>query len=191
MVVNSYINIFIIVIISILNLTNAQNIITSWHYDKVQMYEMETLGDIFTYENFKDITFNEFTEDSITINNLKISDVSHSLYDSYLNFKTGLLLLTPDKVSLSFTFNYTYGSISSNATFDFKINMIKIRLKNNKEDQTQTASIFGEYSDTDFSVYDISDKILAEKVKYAIYKGFKNKDILNGVILKNIDNRTL
>ena len=187
MVVNSYINIFIIVIISILNLTNAQNIITSWHYDKVQMYEMETLGDIFTYENFKDITFNEFTEDSITINNLKISDVSHSLYDSYLNFKTGLLLLTPDKVSLSFTFNYTYGSISSNATFDFKINMIKIRLKNNKEDQTQTASIFGEYSDTDFSVYDISDKILAEKVKYAIYKGFKNKDILNGVILKNID----
>jgi hypothetical protein len=44
-----------------------------------------------------------------------------------------------------------------------------------------------EYSDSDFSVYDISDKILAEKVKYAIYKGFKNKDILNGVILKNID----
>ena len=187
MAFNSYINIFIIVTISILNLTKAQNIITSWHYDKVQMYEMETLGDIFTYENFKDITFNEFTEDSITINNLKISDVSHSLYDSYLNFKTGLLLLTPDKVSLSFTFNYTYGSISSNATFDFKINMIKIRLKNNKEEQTQTANISGEYSDTDFSVYDISDKILAEKVKYAIYKGFKNKDILNGVILKNID----
>ena len=151
------------------------------------MYEMETLGGLFAYENFKDITFDEFKEDSITINNLKISDMSHSLYDSYLNFKTGLLLLTPGKVSLSFTFDYTFGDISSNATFDFNINMIKIRLKNNKEDQDQTASISGEYSDTDFSIYEISDKILAERVKYAIYKGFKNKDILNSVILKKIN----
>ena len=185
--INSFINFLIILIISIFNLSNTQNIITSWHYDKVQMYEMETIGDMFTYENLKDITFGELKEDFITINNLKISDVSHSLYDSYLNFKTGLILLTPDKVSLSFTFNYTFGDITSNASFDFKINIIRIKYKNNKEEQTQAVNISGEFSDTDFSVYDISDKILSERVRYAIYKGFKNNYILNGTIFKNID----
>jgi len=148
---------------------------------------METIGDMFTYENLKDITFGELKEDFITINNLKISDVSHSLYDSYLNFKTGLILLTPDKVSLSFTFNYTFGDITSNASFDFKINIIRIKYKNNKEEQTQAVNISGEFSDADFSVYDISDKILSERVRYAIYKGFKNNYILNGTIFKNID----
>ena len=185
--INSYINILIILIISILNLANSQNIISSWHYDKVQMYEMETLGNPFTYENLKNITFGEFSEDFITISNLKISDVSHSLYDSYLNLKTGFLLLTPDKVSISFTFDYTYGTVSSNATLDFKINLIKIKIKNNKTEQNQNVEIYGEFSDTDFSVYDISDKFMAERVKYVIYKGFKKGNVLNEKILGKID----
>lgn len=187
--INSYIYILIILIISTLNFANSQNIISSWDYDKVQMYEMETLGNPFTYENLKNITFDEMSEDQgfITIKNLKISDVSHSLYDSYLNLKTGFLLLTPDKVSISFTFDYTYGTVSSNATLDFKINLIKIKIKNNKTEQNQNVEIYGEFSDTDFSVYDISDKFMAERVKYVIYKGFKKGNVLNEKILGKID----
>ena len=185
---NSYINILIILIISIFNLSNTQNIITSWHYDKVQMYEMETIGDMFTYENLKDITFGELKEDFITINNLKISDVSHSLYDSYLNFKTGLILLTPDKVSLSFTFNYTFGDITSNASFDFKINIIRIKYKNNKEEQTQAVNISGEFSDADFSVYDISDKILSERLLLSSFCSFvANTKVVNSGFSSIID----
>ena len=59
--------------------------------------------------------------------------------------------------------------------------------ENNKEEQTQAVNISGEFSDADFSVYDISDKILSERVRYALYKGFKNNYILNGTIFKNID----
>ena len=184
---NSQINILIFLIISTFNLINSQNVITSWHYDKVQMYELETLGDLFTYENLKDIIFNDFTEDSITIKNIKLKEVHHSLYDSYLDFKKGLLLLSPDKVSLSFSFDYIYGSTTSNGTFDFKINMIKIKIKNNKEEQSQSFNISGEYSDEDFSVYEISDKLITKNVKYAIYKGFNRLNVLNDNIFAKIN----
>ena len=177
----------IILFISILNCLYSQNIITSWHYDKVQMYELETIGDIFTDDNFKDVTFDDFTEDSIDIKNLKISSVHHSLYDSYLNFKLGLLLFSPNKISFSFTFEYDYDGINANATFDLKISMIKMRLKNNKEEQTQTVNISCEYSDSDFSVYDISDKIIAEKVQLALYKGFQRLNFVQGNILSKVN----
>ena len=176
-----------ILFISLMSLVNSQNIITSWHYDKVQMFDLETLSDLFANEDIKKITINDFTENSINIKNLKITEFTHSLYDSYLNYKTGLFLLTPDKISFSFTFDYEYNNIKSNATFDFKLNLIKIKIKNNKEAQTQSVNINGEYSDTDFSVYDINDKFLNEKVKYSIYKGFKRLNIVNNDILGKID----
>jgi len=40
--------------------------------------------------------------------------------------------------------------------------MIKIKIKNNKEDQSQSFNISGEYSDEDFSVYEISDKFITK-----------------------------
>ena len=181
------INILIILIISTFNLVNSQNIITSWNYYKVQMYELETLGELFTYENLKDATFNDFTEDEVSISNIKLKEVHQSLYDSYLDFKKGLLLLSPDKVSLSFSFDYTFGQNSSNGTFDFKINTIRIKIKNNKEDQSQSFNITGEYSDEDFSVYEISDKFITKNVRYAIYKGFKRLNFLNNNIFGKIN----
>ena len=58
-------------IISILNLTISQNIITSWHYDKVQMYDLQKIGTILSTQiKEKATSFPSFTEDSITITNL-------------------------------------------------------------------------------------------------------------------------
>ena len=120
MAIKSKIYFSIFLIISIFNYANSQNIITSWHYDKVQMYDLETIGDIFVDDTFTDIIFDDFSEYSIDIKNLKITSVHQSLYDSYLNFKSGLFLFMPDKVSFSFAFEYTYEGASSKATFDFK-----------------------------------------------------------------------
>lgn len=184
---NNLIYIYIIFIISFLNYVNSQNIITSWHYDKVQMYELETIGDIFTNSFFNDTSFIDFTEDSIDIKNLQISSVSHSLYDSYLNFKTGLFLLMPNKVSFSFTFDYSYEGDQYKATCDLKLNMIKIRVKNDKEKQNPSAKISSDYSESDFSVFDISDKTIAGKVKSALYKGFNNNNFVNNNILGKIN----
>ena len=102
---DSFILINLFVILSIFNLSVSQNIITSWHYDKVQMYDLQKIGNILRSQIMEKVTsLPSFTEDSIQITNLKLIGVQHSLYDSYLNFKTGLLLFTPNKVTLSFKY---------------------------------------------------------------------------------------
>ena len=107
-----------------------------------------------------------------------------SLYDSYLNFNSGLLLFTPNKVSLSFNFSYSGQGNTGSASFDLKINVLKIRLSNNKEDQTQSVQISMFSNENDFSVYEISDKEFSSKVKKALYKGFGSKKILDGISSK-------
>ena len=178
----------IIILLSNLNIYISQNIITSWHYDKVQMYDIQKIGAILSSQIKQKVTsLPDFTEDSIRITNLKISNVQQSLYDSYLNFNTGLLLFTPNKVTLSFTFSYSGQSSSGSASFDLKINILKIRIKNNKEDQTQSVTISMFSKESDFTVYEIADKDLLEKVKTALYKGFDNNNILDEQISSKID----
>lgn len=180
------INIF--TIISILYLSICQNIITSWNYDKVQMYELQKIGNILSTQiKEKVTTLPEFTEDSIKITDLKLTDVQHSLYDSYLNFHTGLLLFTPNKLTFSFTFSYSAESGSGSASFDLKVNVLKMRLSNNKEEQTQSTEVSMYSTENDFSVYEISDKTLSAKVKTALNKGFENNDILNNKFSSVID----
>ena len=181
-------NLCIIIIISIICLYKSQNIITSWHYDKVQMYEIQKLGTIIeTQIKEKVKTLPDFTEDSIKITNLNLTEVQQSLYDSYLNLKTGLLLLTPNKVTLGFTFSYEAEGASGAASFDLKINILKILISNNKAEQTQNVEVSMSSGEDDFSVYEITDKDLANKVKVALSKGFKNNDILNKEIAAKID----
>ena len=178
----------LIIIISILYLSKSQNIITSWHYDKVQMYDIQKIGSILSTQIIEKVTsLPDFTEDSIKISNLKITDVQQSLYDSYLNFNTGLLLFTPNKVTLSFNFTYSADSVSGSASFDLKINILKMRLANNKKDQTQTAEISMFSTEDDFSIYEISDKTLSARVRTALSKGFDNNNILDGQISSKID----
>lgn len=171
-----------------LNIVVSQNIITSWHYDKVQIYELQKIGTILSTQIKEKVTsLPDFTEDSIKITNLKISSIQQSLYDSYLNFNTGLLLFTPNKVTLSFTFSYSAQSTSGSASFDLKIDILKIRISNNKEDQTQSFQISMFSKEEDFTVYEISDKDLLAKVKTALYKGFENNNILDENISSKID----
>ena len=178
-----FINIFLI--LSMFNLSINQNIITSWHYDKVQMYEMQKLGTILSTQiKEKTTSLPDFTEDSISITNLKLTEVQQSLYDSYLNFNSGLLLFTPNKVSLSFNFSYSGQGNEGSASFDLKINVLKIRLRNNKKDQTQSVQISMFSNENDFSVYEISNKDFSSRVKTALYKGFENKKILDGISSK-------
>ena len=171
--------------IAILNLSISQNIITSWHYDKVQMYDLQKVGKILSTQLKEKITtLPSFTEDSINISNLKFLEVQHSLYDSYLNFNSGLFLFTPNKVTLSFNFTYTYQGSSGSASFDLKINTLKMRLNNNKGNQTQTVQVSMFSNENDYSVFEIPDKELASKVKTALYKGFENNNIFKDISSK-------
>ena len=180
------INIFIL--LSNLNISFSQNIITSWHYDKVQMYDIQKIGSIISSQIKQKVnSLPDFTEDSIKVTNLTISEVQQSLYDSYLNLNSGLLLFTPNKVIIGFTFSYSAQNDSGSASFDLKINILKIRIKNNKEDQTQSVIVSMFATENDFSVYEIADKDLLAKIKTALYKGFENNNILDGYISPTID----
>ena len=178
----------IFILLANLNISLSQNIITSWHYDKVQMYDIQKVGTILSSQIKQKVTsLPDFTEDSIKITNLTISDVQQSLYDSYLNLNSGLLLFTPNKVTIGFTFSYSAQSSSGSASFDLKVNILKIRTKNNKEDQTQTVTVSMFATENDFSVYEISDKELLAKIQATLYKGFENNNILDGYISSSID----
>ena len=177
------INLF--VILSILNLYISQNIITSWHYDKVQMYDLQKIGNILSSQIMEKVTsLPDFEEDAIKITNLKLIGVQHSLYDSYLNFKTGLLLFTPNKVTLSFNFTHTCESGSGPASFDLKINILKMRLTNFKQNQTQKVEVSMFSAEDDYNVFEIPDKALLARVRTALYKGFESNKILNGISSK-------
>ena len=176
---------YLFLILSLFNLSICQNIITSWHYDKVQMYEMQKIGKFITKQiKEKAATLPKFTEDSIEIENIKLTEVQQSLYDSYLNFNSGLLLLTPNKVSLSFNFSYAGQGNTGSGSFDLKINVFKIRLINNKKDQTQSAQISMFSNENDFTVYEIIDKDFSNKIKTALYKGFEKNKILDDISSK-------
>jgi len=176
-------NLFLI--LSILNLSISQNIITSWHYDKVQMYDLQKIGNILSSQIMEKVTsLPSFSEDSIQITNLKLIGVQHSLYDSYFNFKTGLLLFTPNKVTLSFNFTYTSQSGSGSASFDLKINILKMRLTNVKQDQTQKVEVSMFSKEEDYNVFEISDKALLARVRTVLYNGFESNHILKDISSK-------
>ena len=177
----------ILTLFSIITLSFSQNIISSWHYDKVQMYDIQKIGNALQTQLKEVKNLPEFTEDSIKISNLVITDVQISLYDSYLNFNTGLFLFNPNKITLSFNFSYTISGTTLEATFDLKINTLKMRLKNNKETQTQTVVSTMSSGEGDYSVFGISDKETSNKVKTVLYKGFENNKILNEKIASQIN----
>ena len=180
----------IVLIISILYLSLSQNIITSWNYDKVQMYELQKIGNILSTQiKEKVYELPEITGEGITLDNIILTDVQHTLYDSYLNFKTGLLLFTPNKVT--FSFNFSYSSVneseSGSASFDLNVDLLKIRLKNNKTEQTQSTEIYMNSNEDDFSVYEIPDKNFSAIVKRVLYEGFSGSDYLNNYFSNSID----
>ena len=95
----SFVIINLFVILSLLNLSISQNIITSWHYDKVQMYDLQKIGNILSSQIMEKVTsLPDFEEDAIRITNLKLLGVQHSLYDSYLISKQVFFFLPQIKL---------------------------------------------------------------------------------------------
>ena len=89
--------------ISLISLYISQNIITSWNYDKVAMYDLQKM--ITFLNSFLKEPLNipcDLSKDTIKVNNIKLIQIETNLYDSLINYNTGLLLLAPNKITLSF-----------------------------------------------------------------------------------------
>ena len=114
----------------------CQNIITSWNYDKVGMYDIQKIKSYLMQEfhgkEFK-MPYN-IVWNNIRITNITLVDIETNLYDSYLNYNRSLFLLTPNKVTLFFNFNYSESTLGYNetATLELKIGTYKLKIFNDK-----------------------------------------------------------
>ena len=87
--------------LSLLSLFLSQNIITSWNYDKVAMYDLQKINTFLSkvFTTPLDIPY-EFSIDSLKVDKVKLIKIETNLYDSLINYNTGLLLLAPNKITL-------------------------------------------------------------------------------------------
>ena len=127
-----------LILISLLSLCISQNIITSWNYDKVAMYDLQKLStflNTFLKEPL-DIPCS-LSKDKIKVNNIKLIQIETNLYDSLINYNTGLLLLAPNKITLSFNFSYeeTSKQLKDSATLSLSILTFKLKFDNDKKEQ--------------------------------------------------------
>ena len=169
------------------SLYSCQNIVTSWNYDKVAMYDVQKINTYllteFTPNNTYDLP-NEIYSENSTIKDISWVNVSTSLYDSYLNYNNGLLLFTPNKLTLNFNFSYWESTKGYNDTaiLELKIDVLKIRIENDKINQKPKMSLIMTAPKDNYKVYGISDKEFLNSLIDTLYTGFQNQSILNETV---------
>ena len=177
----------------LLTLSISQNIITSWNYDKVKMYDIQKINSFLLTRlvNLCDNLPNELPElNNIKVSNLKIVGIETNLYDSLLNYHTGLFLFTPNKITLYFNFSYTdktKGYDNVPAQLELKIATLKIKVKNDIINKKPTISSTMSSILDNFNVAGIPDKEFLKLLKDTLFSGFNNLNILSGEISDKIN----
>ena len=164
----------------------AQNIITSWDYDKVAMYDIQKINTYLLTELVKqDIVIPGLVlVHNIHVTNVRLIDVQSTLYDSYLNYNNGVFLFTPNKITLYFNFSYSESTRGYNdsATLELKINTLKIKIKNDKISQKPKISTKMAARQEDFNVPGIQDKEFLNLLIDTLFSGFVRAYVLSELI---------
>ena len=175
--------------LSLFSLFLSQNIITSWNYDKVAMYDLQKLNTFLNNfaQNPLDIPIT-LKNNTLTINNIKLIQIDTNLYDSLINYNTGLLLLAPNKITLYFNFSYEDGTQRGDTTLELKILTFKLKVSNDKTtDKKATFEIKMTSPLENYSIHGIQDKTLLEALKYLFCKGFQDNSVLNKIIPEKME----
>ena len=183
--------IFIIIISLLLfSLSLSQNIITSWNYDKVSMYDIQKVNTFLTsfLQEPLDIPI-EIKNDTLSIEKIKLISIQTNLYDSLINYNTGLLLFTPNKVTLCFNFSYTETKkgYKGDSTLELKLQNFKIKVKNDKDDPKSIFSIKMSATKEGYSIPGIQDKEFLNKLQSVLYSEFNKNSVLNEIISENLE----
>ena len=179
----------IYIFLSIISVFICQNIITSWNYDKVAMYDLQKINTFLNNfaQNPLDIPIT-LKNNTLTINNIKLIQIDTNLYDSLINYNTGLLLLAPNKITLYFNFSYEYGTQRGDTTLELKILTFKLKVSNDKViDKKATFEIKMTSPLENYSIHGIQDKTLLEALKYLFCKGFQDNSVLNKIIPEKME----
>ena len=179
----------IYIFLSIISVFICQNIITSWNYDKVAMYDLQKINTFLNNfaQNPLDIPIT-LKNNTLTINNIKLIQIDTNLYDSLINYNTGLLLLAPNKITLYFNFSYEDGTQRGDTTLELKILTFKLKVSNDKTtDKKATFEIKMTSPLENYSIHGIQDKTLLEALKYLFCKGFQDNSVLNKIIPEKME----
>ena len=179
----------IYIFLSIISVFICQNIITSWNYDKVAMYDLQKINTFLNNfaQNPLDIPIT-LKNNTLTINNIKLIQIDTNLYDSLINYNTGLLLLAPNKITLYFNFSYEDGTQRGDTTLELKILTFKLKVSNDKAtDKKATFEIRMTSPLENYSIHGIQDKTLLEALKYLFCKGFQDNSVLNKIIPEKME----
>ena len=171
-------------------LTLGQNIITSWNYDKVAMYDIQKINSFLLSEfgNKKFELENIISWHNIIIKNISLIDIQTNLYDSFLNYNNGLFLFTPNKLTLYFNFSYSESTRGYNDTaiLELKIRTLKIKVKNDKTKRKPYISAKMSSPIENYIVPGIKDKEFLDLLLDTLYSGFQMQSILSRTLSDKI-----
>ena len=166
----------------------SQNIITSWHYDKVAMYDIQKIN-TFLANNFKMNLDLSITNETTTIKDIKLEQVQTNIYDSLINYNTGLLLLTPNKITLNFNFSYTNSDkgYKGTALLELKITTFKLKVKNDKNLGKVIFSIKMSTSKENYSIPGMQDKEFMNLLLDILFYEFNKNLVLSKLIPEKLE----
>ena len=171
----------------------SQNIITSWNYDKVAMYDIQKLNTFLSNE-YKITLPITITDGSITINNIVLTGTETNLYDSLINYNNGLLLLTPNKITLDFNFTFSNKNkgYKGTAILELKILTFKLKVENDKKTQKAKFSVKMSTTKENYfipSITGIEDKDFLNTLQDLLFQGFNDNLILSKVIPADLETK--
>ena len=177
--------------LSLFSLFLSQNIITSWNYDKVAMYDLQKINTFLSkvFTTPLDIPY-EFSIDSLKVDKIKLIKIETNLYDSLINYNTGLLLLAPNKITLSFNFSYSDTGKGSSGESTLTLNVLTFKLKVTNE-KTSEKKVNFEIKMTspieNYSIPGFKDKDLLKELINLIFNGFNDKSVLSQFIPEKME----
>jgi len=166
----------LIILFSLFSISFTQNIITSWHYDKVLMYIYKNIQNYIgedLLELIKQIKIEPKEEGDIKILEIKPTSTSLTTPDSYGNLNSGLFLFTPYKLSLNFDSKYNYNGKELKAQIELNVYEVKFNVYSTKKNKINI-------KDKDFIVYDVEKSIL-NNFKNLIIKIFNENEVMSKI----------
>ena len=177
------------ILLSLLSLSISQNIITSWNYDKVAMYDIQKLTTFLT--TFLKEPLNipcSLTKDKLKVDNIKLIQIQTNLYDSLINYNTGLLLLAPNKITFNFNFSYeeTSKQLKGTSTLSLSILTFKLKFNNDKKEKKTNFEIKMSTPPQGYTIPGIKDKEFLKSLLDLLYQGFNENSVLNKIIAEKM-----
>ena len=161
----------------------SQNIITSWSYDKVSMYDIQKINKFLSSFIKEPIEIPlTIKNDTLIINNISLIQIQTNLYDSLINYNTGLLLFSPNKITLYFNFSYSDIRHKGNSLLELKIKNFKLKVKNDKTKEKSYFSIKMNSPKENYIIQGIPDKEFLNWIKSVLYQEFTKNLVLTKII---------